>query len=217
MTTIPAPMIAPASRGRRARRFGLYLAAFLAMGLVAIASMVRFTGRIERVAAPPAPVAAAGRTDTPPVVAPSGLVVPVQGVTARQIVDTWGQARDGGARPHLGTDIMAPGGTPVLAAAAGTVEKMFDSGAGGHTLYIRSRDGRWSYYYAHLAAYAAEMREGLTVRAGQHIGFVGDTGNAGTGNYHLHFGLSRMAPGERWHGGTPVNPYPLLAGSAPTR
>ncbi|WP_294293976.1 M23 family metallopeptidase [uncultured Sphingomonas sp.] len=217
MTTTPAPAAPAVSRGRRARRFGLYVAAFLAMGLVAIASMVRFTGRVERVEAPPAPVAAAPGTLAQPFVAPSGLVIPVQGVTARQIVDTWGQSRAEGARAHQGTDIMAPGGTPVLAAAAGTVEKIFDSGAGGHTLYIRSRDGRFSYYYAHLAAYAAEMREGAAVRAGQHIGFVGDTGNAGAGNYHLHFGVARMAPGERWYAGTPINPYPLLAGSAPTR
>lgn len=217
MTAAPAPTTPSAPRGRRARRFGLYIVAFLAMALVAIASMVRFTGRVER-AGTVAPSGAVGQPRTPaPLVAPSGLVIPVQGVTARQIVDTWGQSRAGGARAHTGTDIMAAGGTPVVAAAAGTVEKLFDSGAGGHTLYVRSRDGRWSYYYAHLAAYAADIREGQAVRAGQHLGFVGDTGNAGAGNYHLHFGMTRMAPGERWYAGTPINPYPLLAGSTVPR
>ncbi len=216
--TAPASMPAaatPARRGRAGvRRFGLFVLAFVVMAVVAVASMVRFTGRIERAGAP----ADRKTAEAPaPEVAPSGLVIPVQGVRAAEITDTWGQSRENGARAHEGTDIMAPGGTPVLAAAAGTVEKLFDSGAGGHTLYIRSRDGRWRYYYAHLAAYAAEMREGLGVRAGQHIGFVGDTGNAGPGNYHLHFGVARIAPGERWYQGTPVNPYPLLAGSARPR
>lgn len=112
---------------------------------------------------------------------------------------------------------MAPGGTPVLAAAAGTIEKLFDSAAGGHTIYVRSTDRRWTFYYAHLAAYAPGLAEGSAVRAGQPIAFVGDTGNAGAGNFHLHFGISRMQPNERWWQGQPVNPYPLLAGSGDGR
>ncbi|KQN26921.1 peptidase M23 [Sphingomonas sp. Leaf33] len=187
------------------------------MGLVAVAAMVRFTGRIERAEAPVSAVAAEPAQDAAPVVAPSGLIIPVQGVTARQMVDSWGQARGGGTRAHTGIDIMAPGGSSVLAAAGGRIERVFESGAGGHTIYVRSHDGRWIYYYAHLGAYAPELREGAAVRAGQQIGLVGDTGNAGAGNYHLHFGMSRMAPGERWYAGTPVNPYPLLAGSTATR
>jgi murein DD-endopeptidase MepM/ murein hydrolase activator NlpD len=195
-------------------RVGLFALAFLAMAAVAVASMVRFTGRIERpertASAPPAAAPA-------PTAGPGGLVVPVQGVALRTIPDTWGQSRDGGARGHEGTDIMAPGGTPVLAAAPGVVEKLFDSGAGGHTIYVRSRDRLWSYYYAHLAAYAPGLREGAAVRAGQAIGFVGDTGNAGAGNYHLHFGIARMRGDEGWWQGQPVNPYPLLVGSPRSR
>lgn len=148
----------------------------------------------------------------PPVVrSPRRLVVPVLGMPRGAIRDSWGDARGGGARSHHGTDIMAAGGTPVVAAAAGKVEKLFASRDGGTTLYVRSLDRRWSYYYAHLAGYAPGMHEGLAVRAGDPLGFVGDTGNAGTGNTHLHFGLSRMRPGERWWGGKPVNPYPMLA------
>ena len=106
---------------------------------------------------------------------------------------------------------MAPGGTPVVAAAPGTVEKLFFSqGGGGVTLYVRSPDRGWSYYYAHLRGYAPGIREGMPVRAGQLLGFVGDTGNAGAGNYHLHFGVSRMTPDAQWHEGQAVNPYPLL-------
>jgi murein DD-endopeptidase MepM/ murein hydrolase activator NlpD len=144
------------------------------------------------------------------------LTVPVQGVARSKIVDTWGQSRANGARVHQATDIMAPGGTPVIAAAPGTVEKLFYSnGGGGITLYVRSPDRKWSYYYAHLQDYAPGLHEGQVVAEGELIGFVGDTGNAGTGNFHLHFGMSRMGPADRWWQGEPVNPYPLLAGTAP--
>lgn len=199
--------------GRGRHRIGLFALAFLLMATIAMASMVRFTGRQEpeRRPAERPPSAPA------PAIGPGGLVIPVAGVSPGAVTDSWGQARAAGAREHHGTDIMAAGGTPVLAAAAGTVEKLFDSRDGGHTLYVRSGDGRWSYYYAHLAAYAADVREGVRVRAGQHIGFVGDTGNAGPGNYHLHFGVARMAPGERWWAGAPVNPYPLLVGKGAAR
>jgi len=146
------------------------------------------------------------------------LTVPVAGVPRSKIVDTWGQARDNGLRPHHGTDIIAPGGTPVVAAAPGTVEKLFFSnGGGGITLYVRSPDRLWSYYYAHLQGYAPGVVEGMKVNAGDLLGFVGDTGNAGTGNFHLHFGLSRMLVTDRWWEGDPVNAYPLLAGPAPAR
>lgn len=142
------------------------------------------------------------------------LTVPVQGVQRKDIVDTWGESRANGARTHQATDIMAPGGTPVIAAAAGTVEKLFYSnGGGGITLYERSPDKLWQYYYAHLQGYAPGVHEGQIVQAGELLGFVGDTGNAGTGNFHLHFGVSRMVPTDGWWKGLPVNPYPLLAGA----
>lgn len=142
------------------------------------------------------------------------LTVPVEGVQRSQITDTWGQSRANGQRTHQGTDIMAPGGTPVIAAAPGTVEKLFYSnGGGGITLYERSPDRLWQYYYAHLQGYAPGVHEGQIVEAGALLGFVGDTGNAGTGNFHLHFGVSRMQPNEGWWQGLPVNPYPLLAGA----
>jgi murein DD-endopeptidase MepM/ murein hydrolase activator NlpD len=112
---------------------------------------------------------------------------------------------------------MAPGGTPVIAAAPGRIEKLFQSGLGGITLYVRSPDRRWTYYYAHLAGYAAGIREGMAVKTGDLLGYVGDTGDAGAGNYHLHFGLTRMQPGERWYQGENVNPYPMLAGTRSPR
>ncbi len=150
-------------------------------------------------------------------VTPGALAVPVAGVSRKAIADSWNDARGGGLRGHHGTDIMAPGGTPVLAAAPGRVEKLFRSGLGGITLYVRSPDRRWTYYYAHLAGYAAGIREGMAVKAGDTLGYVGDTGDAGVGNYHLHFALTKMQPAERWYQGENVNPYPLLAGTRSSR
>lgn len=143
---------------------------------------------------------------------PSGLVLPVQGVRIDQLTDTWGQSREGGARAHQAIDIMAPGGALVLSALPGTVEKLFNSDRGGITAYVRTDDGKWQLYYAHLRGYAPGLAEGQHLRQGQVIGYVGDTGDAGPGNTHLHFAINRMAPGQRWHEGIAVNPYPILAG-----
>lgn len=152
----------------------------------------------------------------PPAVTPSGLAIPVAGARAAQLYDSFDDPRSG-SRDHRAIDIMAPRGTPVIAAMAGTVEKLFLSDAGGTTAYVRSNDGRWIAYYAHLDAYAAGLAEGKRLARGDPIGTVGDSGNAAPGNTHLHFALHRMAAGERWHEGTPVNPYPLLAGRRASR
>jgi murein DD-endopeptidase MepM/ murein hydrolase activator NlpD len=151
------------------------------------------------------------------VVGPSGLAIPVAGVKPGQLVDTFTQARAGG-RVHDAIDIMAPEGTPVFAAAPGTVEKLFFSnGGGGITAYVRSDDGRWSYYYAHLSAYAPGLAEGRRLARGSPVGLVGHTGNASAEGPHLHFAINRMQPGERWWQGSPINPYPLLAGQPASR
>ena len=147
------------------------------------------------------------------VVGPSGLAIPVANVRPSQLVDTFTQARAGGARVHDAIDIMAPEGTAVLAAAPGTIEKLFFSpGGGGISAYVRSDDKRWTYYYAHLNSYAPGITEGRKVPRGALIGFVGHTGNASADGPHLHFAINAMQPGEKWHQGTPINPYPLLAG-----
>jgi murein DD-endopeptidase MepM/ murein hydrolase activator NlpD len=105
---------------------------------------------------------------------------------------------------------MAPAGTPVLAVADGQIAKFFDSKAGGTTIYELSPDRKFVYYYAHLQSRAADIHEGDVVKQGKVIGFVGDTGNAGPGNYHLHFAISAVTDPKRFWEGTPVNPYPLL-------
>jgi murein DD-endopeptidase MepM/ murein hydrolase activator NlpD len=152
------------------------------------------------------------------VVGPAGLAIPVTGIKPSQLVDTYTQARAGGQRTHDAIDIMAPLGTPVVAAAPGRVEKLFFSkGGGGITAYVRSEDGRWSYYYAHLDAYAAGLHEGQRIERGAPVGTVGVTGNANPAGPHLHFAILRMNPGEKWWQGSAINPYPLLAGKPVSR
>lgn len=138
------------------------------------------------------------------------LIVPVQGVRADQLVDTYTQSRGGGMRIHNAIDIMAARGTPVIAAAPGTVEKLFLSGNGGNTIYVRSLDRRMTYYYAHLDRYAPGLAEKTQVRQGELIGFVGSTGDASPDGPHLHFAINVMRPDEGWWQGQPINPYPLL-------
>jgi len=184
--------------------------AFLSLIALVIAALFGLQGTgiadvgARRVPESPAQIAAAAP-------AKIAMVIPVLGVRRNQLVDTWNQSRESGARVHQAIDIAAPGGTPVIAAFAGRIEKLFVSERGGITIYVRSSAGDWLGYYAHLSGYAAGMREGLVVARGQVIGYVGDTGNAGPGNAHLHFALHRVSAADRWYQGTPVNPYPLLA------
>lgn len=148
---------------------------------------------------------------------PSGLLIPVAGIRSNQLVNTYAHARGGGRRSHDAIDIMAPHGTPVIAAAAGRVEKLyFSRGGGGISAYVRSDDGRWLYYYAHLQAYAPGLDEGDRVEAGDPIGLVGSSGNANPAGPHLHFAIYSMPTGARFYQGVAINPYPLLAaGRAP--
>jgi murein DD-endopeptidase MepM/ murein hydrolase activator NlpD len=144
---------------------------------------------------------------------PSGLTIPVANVRAADLTDTFGDPRGtDGERGHGALDIPAPRGTPVLAAAGGTIEKIFESELGGHTIYVRSPDRRFVYYYAHLDAYAPEAREGVYVAQGEQIGTVGSTGDADPAGPHLHFEIKRMQPGQPWYEGAGIDPYPLLAG-----
>lgn len=139
------------------------------------------------------------------------LTIPVAGVAPAQLVDTFTQARSGGARLHDAIDILAPEGTPVIAAAPGVVEKLFYSNQGGKTVYVRSPDRTMIHYYAHLKDYAPGLAEGQQVRAGTPLGTVGWSGNASPESPHLHFAVMRTTPDAAWHtGSVALNPYPLL-------
>jgi murein DD-endopeptidase MepM/ murein hydrolase activator NlpD len=186
-------------------RFGWFLLLLFILGAIAFALMLG-SGR-EQSAPAPAPTMSAAPAQTS-----SGLVIPVAGVRPEQLTDTWGQSRGGGMREHHAIDIMAPRGTPVIAAAPGRVEKIFESDNGGHTVYVRSPDGSTVYYYAHLDAYRPGLAEGQQVKTGDVIATVGSTGDASPDAPHLHFEIKRMAPGEGWWQGQEINPFPLLAG-----
>jgi len=196
-------------------RLGRIILLVIVLAVIGFVAIVRLgPPRLMAPEPPPAPVA----PPAPAVqVLPSGLAMPVAGVAPDKLYDSFGDERGGGTRGHGALDIMAPNGTPVLAAAAGTVEKLFESELGGHTIYVRSPDGRFIYYYAHLDAYAPDVTEGMYVTQGRQIATVGSTGDADPAGPHLHFEIKRMAPGQKWHEGEAINPYPLLAGNAARR
>ncbi len=139
----------------------------------------------------------------------SNLIIPVSGIRPEQLYDSFGDSRSEG-RAHHALDIPAQKGTPVLAATDGVIKRIFYSERGGKTLYQLGTDGKIVYYYAHLDAYANTIAEGSTVKRGDVIAYVGDTGNAGSGNYHLHFAMWTVEDPKRiWHGDN-INPFPLL-------
>jgi murein DD-endopeptidase MepM/ murein hydrolase activator NlpD len=145
--------------------------------------------------------------------APGTLMIPVAGVAASQLQDTFGDNRgNDGQRAHEALDIMAPRGTPVLAAGDGKVEKLFTSIPGGLTIYQFDPTRTWAYYYAHLDRYAPGLAEGRQLKRGDVIGYVGSTGNASEDAPHLHFAIFVLGPEKRWWQGTAIDPYPLLGG-----
>ena len=161
-------------------------------------------------ASPAASIPSATNQASPTITdAPPPLIVPVTGVRPDQLRDTFSEARTEG-RVHDAIDIPAPLGTPVVAAADGTIVKLFHSDRGGTTIYQLSTDSRFIFYYAHLDRYAEDLAEGHTARQGEIIAYVGDTGNAGAGNYHLHFSIAVVSDPKKYWQGVNINPYPLL-------
>ncbi len=151
-----------------------------------------------------APAAGASAADAPK------LLIPVEGMKLAQLSDNFDQQR-GAERHHEALDIMAPKGTKVLAVADGKVAKLFDSKAGGLTIYQFDPSDKLAYYYAHLDKYADGLAEGAAVKRGDVIGYVGVTGNASPDAPHLHFAVFELTPEKQWWKGTPLNPFPMLA------
>lgn len=139
------------------------------------------------------------------------LLIPVSGVTAAQLRNTFTDARSQG-RSHDAIDIMADTGTPVFAVADGTLVKFFDSNQGGHTIYQFDPLGKFAFYYAHLDRRAANLSEGQSVKRGEVIGYVGYSGNANPAGPHLHFAIFMLGPEKTWWRGTAINPYGYLGG-----
>jgi peptidoglycan LD-endopeptidase LytH len=136
------------------------------------------------------------------------ITIPVAGIQRSDLKDTFADPRTG--HLHGALDIMARRGTPVLAAVDGTIRKLFTSAAGGITIYEFDQPEAMNYYYAHLDRYADGLREGMKVRRGDVIGYVGSTGNAPAHAPHLHFAVSVLPPTKEWWKGEAIDPYPIL-------
>lgn len=144
------------------------------------------------------------------------LIIPVQGVIASQLHDAYAEARVG--HVHEALDIMAPRGTPVISAADGLVLKLHKSVAGGNMVYAADVSDRYILMYGHLDRYADGVTEGVPIKQGQLLGYVGTTGNVPPGAPHLHFAVARGHPSLQWWKGVAMNPYPLFVGPlAPRR
>jgi murein DD-endopeptidase MepM/ murein hydrolase activator NlpD len=153
--------------------------------------------------------------DGPALLALRPLVLPVAGVAPSALTDTYTQAR--GGRTHEAIDIMAPLGTPVHAVDDGKLVKLFNSLPGGLTVYQFDPEGNLAYYYAHLDRYAPGLKEGMQLRRGDLIGYVGVTGNSAPDAPHLHFAVFRLGPEREWWKGEPINPYFALRNAQPAR
>lgn len=133
----------------------------------------------------------------------SGFVFPL--ASEAEFIDSWGYPRMMGtpsAHWHQGTDIFAPYGAPAIASENGVIDRLGQASLGGNKLWVKGESGT-SYYYAHLSAFAEGLANGQHVRAGQVVGYVGDTGNAKGTSPHLHFEIHPA-------GSSVVNGYPLL-------
>jgi murein DD-endopeptidase MepM/ murein hydrolase activator NlpD len=131
---------------------------------------------------------------------PASLPVPVEGVAARGLADTWNAPRSGG-RHHQGIDIFARKGTPITSPVDGLVLSVGPNRLGGNTVKVLG-PGAQVHYFAHLDRYA-DVHEGMRVRRGTVLGYVGVTGNARGTPPHLHYGIYDVPGGAE-------NPYPVL-------
>jgi murein DD-endopeptidase MepM/ murein hydrolase activator NlpD len=161
---------------------------------------------------PPPPVAKSSASigaAPPEALVDRDLEIPVEGVKADQLVRSFEDSRSG-ARSHEAIDILAPRNTPVKAVEDGTIAKLFESKAGGITIYQFDPGEQFCYYYAHLERYAEGLSEGNKVRKGQVLGYVGTTGNAPKNTPHLHFAIFKLTAARHWWEGTPIDPYDIL-------
>lgn len=115
------------------------------------------------------------------------LINPVTGASNKSIQSFYGDPRDGGRRKHEGVDIFAPKGTPVVAPAAGYITRTGNNNLGGKVVWMADRKRGHNYYFAHLDTQM--VKAGMTVRQGDTLGLVGNTGNARYTPPHLHFGI----------------------------
>jgi peptidoglycan LD-endopeptidase LytH len=171
--------MSPASGPSLARRLRRWIVALLLLGVLGVAAMALWNSEWLK-----APRAMWELSRMPP---PTALPVPVEGVAARRIADTFGAPR-GRDRTHAGVDIFAKRGTPIRSAAPGVVVAVRDRGLGGRQVWVVG-PARERYYYAHLEDWRAGLQEGEVVAEGDLLGYVGTSGNAAGTPPHLHWGI----------------------------
>jgi murein DD-endopeptidase MepM/ murein hydrolase activator NlpD len=197
------------TRARATRPSAVWLLGAAASGF--LAGVFVMSG--PRAASAPAPertlVAPTISANLPAELRQRNLTLPVQGLEAGDLRDTFDEMR-GGSRRHEALDILATRNTPVLAVEDGRVAKLFLSDAGGMTIYQFDPTEMYAYYYAHLERYAEGLKDGDRVERGQVLGYVGTTGNAPPDTPHLHFAIFRLTDEKRWWQGTAIDPYPIL-------
>ncbi len=137
------------------------------------------------------------------------LRMPIDGIPVDAMKGGFYETR-GKRRPHEAVDLLAPRNTPIHAVEEGTVAKLFNSKAGGLTVYELDPTGRLVYYYAHLERYAEQLHDGQHVSQGEVIGYVGTSGNAPKDTPHLHLAVFETDGDKRWWKGTPIDPYPIF-------
>jgi hypothetical protein len=136
-----------------------------------------------------------------------GYVFPVFGSAA--FGNTFGAFRaDVAGKWHHGEDLVAPYGTPLLAVADGTLFSVGWNDIGGWRLWLRDHSGN-EFYYAHLSAYSPLAVNGRQVKAGDVLGFMGNTGDARASAVHLHFEIHPLGLLSMGYDGA-VAPYPFL-------
>jgi murein DD-endopeptidase MepM/ murein hydrolase activator NlpD len=153
----------------------------------------------------PGPIYKPPPPDVSAPLSPGGYVFPVYGPSS--FTDTFKAAR-AGVSWHHGEDIFAPLGTPLLAVADGTIFSVGWNDLGGYRLWLRDRQGN-QFYYAHLSAFSSLARNGNEVHAGDVVGFMGNTGDAQSTPYHLHFEIHPVALLPLGYDGV-VRAYPYL-------
>ena len=139
------------------------------------------------------------------------ILVPVAGADMSKVEDSFYEPRDGG-RTHRAIDILAPRGTPILAADDGKILRMSTSELGGISMYTVDPDARLVYYYAHMDRYNDAMSPGREIVRGDTLGFVGTTGNAPKDTPHLHFQVMRWPADNKYWDGEPIDPFEALGG-----
>lgn len=143
------------------------------------------------------------------------MLLPVRGIARDALQDTFSAGRSNG-RTHSALDILAPRGTPVLAATDCIIGRLSSGPVGGIIIYAYDPLQQFVFYYAHLDRYRRGLSVGDRISRGAVIGYVGTSGNAPKDLPHLHFQVMKYVDGRAWWNGPPINPFPYFGPGEPS-